>query len=96
MSEELNSNINISTCTFTYSSKKEIENIELIENEEGNFIEVTSVITNPISYGYLSFNKKNMLKERYGIVDGKIKLIKSINGIEEPGYYVPPTINWEE
>lgn len=91
-------NIITSTSTFIYDIKKEIENVEFLENEEGNFIEVTSIITNLMPYGYLNFGpaKRNMLKERYGIVDGKIQLVKSINGIEEPGYYVPPTVNWEE
>lgn len=89
-------NIITSTCTFIYDIKKEVENVELIENEEGNFIEVISIITNPAPYGYLTTNNKHMLKERFGIVDGKIQLVKSINGVEIPGYYVAPTINWEE
>ena len=98
MPNELNSNITTSTSTFIFEIKKEVENVELIENEEGNFIEVTSIITNPMPYGYLtiSSNNRHMLKERFGIVDGKIQLVKSISGVEIPGYYVAPTINWEE
>ena len=98
MSQELSSTITTSTNTFIFEIKKEVENVELIENEEGNFIEVTSIITNPSPYGYLtvSSNNRHMLKERFGIVDGKIQLVKSINGVEIPGYYVAPTINWEE
>ncbi len=98
MSQELSSTITTSTNTFIFEIKKEVENVELIENEEGNFIEVISIITNPAPYGYLtiSSNNRHMLKERFGIVDGKIQLVKSISGVEKPGYYVPPTVNWEE
>lgn len=86
------------TATFVYNDKKEVEKVEFIENEEGNFIEVISSITPSIQIysGLFNCNNKSMLKERYGVVDGKIQLIKSISGLETPGHYVPPTINWEE
>ena len=87
------------TSTFVINTKKTIEKVEFIENEEGNFIEVTSaeepILNCAITYTFYNSNRC-MIKERYGVVNGKIQLIKTINGIENPGYYVLPTFEWEE
>jgi hypothetical protein len=86
------------TATFVYNDKKEVESVEFIENDEGNFIEVISSLTSSIQIYSGSFNSssKSMIKERYGIVDGKIQLIKTISGLETPGHYVPPSTEWSE
>lgn len=90
--------ITTSTSTFVYHSERNIEDVKFIENDEGNFIEITYNITSDFqihtSYSYPP--KRVMLKERYGVVDGKMKLIKTISGTETPGHYVPPSIEWEE
>lgn len=88
-----------STCTtLTNQYDKKLEGVEFIENEEGNFMEITysHSPTVFISYSYGTSNGKYMSKERYGVVDGKINIIKTIKGIETPGYYVEPNIEWEE
>jgi hypothetical protein len=41
-------------------------------------------------------NKTKMRKEIYGSLDGKLQLIKAIEGHENPGYYVDPEIEWED
>ena len=86
------------TATFVYNDKKEVESVEFIENDEGNFVEVISSLTSSIQIYSGSFNNssKSMIKERYGIVDGKIQLIKTISGLETPGHYVPPSTEWSE
>ena len=90
--------VTTTTATFVYNDKKEVESVEFIENDEGNFIEVISSLTSSIQIYSGSFNNssKSMIKERYGIVDGKIQLIKTISGLETPGHYVPPSTEWSE
>jgi hypothetical protein len=87
------------TSTFALSYEKKVESVQFIENKEGNFMEITYSIT-PNFNIYTSFNltsgHKSMIKERYGVVKGKMQLIKTISGKENPGYYVPPNIEWEE
>jgi hypothetical protein len=90
--------VTTTTATFVYNDKKEVESVEFIENDEGNFIEVISSLTSSIQIYSGSFNSssKSMIKERYGIIDGKIQLIKTISGLETPGHYVPPSTEWSE
>ena len=85
--------------TFTISSEKKVEDVKFIENEEKNFIEIIySLIPTYNIHTSFSVNcgNKSMIKERYGVVNGKIQIIKTISGSETSGYYVPPTIEWEE
>lgn len=85
-----------STSTFIVNTTKEIKSTRFIENESGNIIEVISEITSPYMNSIYFNNNKSMLKEIYGAVDGKIQLIQSITGKLKEGYYVPPTVDWNE
>lgn len=90
------------TDTFTFQETRKLIDSKFIENKEGNFIEMTYEII-PYPYmttitvsGVFSEPRKSLLKEVYGVKDGQIQLLKSIKGIENPGYYVPPATEWEE
>lgn len=86
------------TNTFMLSYTKKVESVELIENEEGNFIEVISheyPANGNFSYSF-NIPGRTMVKERYGIINGKLQLLKTIRGYEQPGYYTPPVIEWKE
>lgn len=87
-----NNNIPITiTNTFVINYNKKVLKTEFIENEEGNFIEViSSIVSNS------PFVTSNLVKERYGILNGKLQLVKTIHGNETPGYYVEPQMNWDE
>jgi hypothetical protein len=100
-SENFGAGITTSTTTFIIQNSRKVESVQFIENEEGNFMEV--VYRETPNYNYVTtivfnstYNSERMVKERYGVVDGKMQLIKTIYGSESPGYYVPPTVNWEE
>lgn len=85
-------------CFPTYTRK--LESVNFVQNNEGNFMEIIykEIPNQQITYT-VTWNvtpKTRMVKERYGVVDGKMQLIKTVVGTEEPGYYVPPTIEWEE
>ena len=86
-------------CIPTYTRK--LESVDFIKNEEGNFMEVVysetpnQQITYTVTWS-VPCPGKRMVKERYGVLDGKMQLIKTIIGTEEAGYYVPPSIEWEE
>lgn len=96
--------LNITTnSTFILTEKRELRDSKFIQNEEGNFIEITYEITNPYLYGTTAINfsytqtpTKSIVKERYGVFDNKLQLLKTIKGQEKPGYYVESTIEWEE
>lgn len=78
--------------TYNITSVKKVCDIKLIENEEGNFIEVISSFEPTL---YLNSGKP-YVKERYGVVDGKITLIKTISGTEKPAHWVQSDIEWAE
>lgn len=87
------------TSTFVIQCTRKVEDVQFIENEEGNFIEI--IYSESPNYSFTSTyisntNFKTMVKERYGVAEGKLKLIKTIRGTETPGYYVPATTQWEE
>jgi hypothetical protein len=86
-----------STSTYIIQSSKTLRETHVINNEEGNFIEL---IYEETMHNYFYVNgaspDKRMIKERYGVKDGKLQIIKTIYGTETPGYYVPPSIEWEE
>lgn len=88
------------TSTFTIQTQREVQDVKFIENEEGNFLEIIYKETQ--NYGgittviYAGYPMNCMVKERYGVVDGKMQLIKTIRGTESAGYYVPPSVEWEE
>ena len=89
------------TSTFIIQDTKQVESVEFIENEEGNFMEITYSLTPNYNITYtvtwtVNPPAKRMVKERYGVVNGKMQLIKTIYGKENPGYYVPPSVEWEE
>lgn len=91
------------SSSFNIQYEKKLESATFIEQEIGNVIEmVYSLVQIPgsyITYTYYPYNstpKKSMIKEIYGVVDGQMVLIQTIKGYEEPGYYVEPTIEWEE
>ena len=91
------------SSSFNIEYEKKLESAKFIEQEIGNVIEmVYSLVQSSsphITYTYYPYNstpKKSMIKEIYGVVDGQMVLIQTIKGYEEPGYYVEPTIEWEE
>lgn len=91
-------NTSSTTSTFNISNlpyNKKLEGVQVIEKEEENFIEIT-YSQEPTYFTYPSSSKKIMLKEIYGVLDGKLQLVKTIKGLENPGYYVEPEIEWEE
>jgi len=89
------------TNTFIITDTKKLLDSKLIETKDGNLIEmIYEIIPNygtVITHVGLNFeSKKSLLKEIYGVKDGKLQLLKSIKGVENPGYYVPPSKEWEE
>ena len=89
---------NTTTSTVTQGFRKEFKFAQFVENKNGNFIEMIyeEIPTILINYGYGFTPKKHMLKEIYSVVDGQLKISKEIRGVEEPGYYVEPVIEWNE
>lgn len=86
-----------STSTFIIQPSKKLVDTQVINNNEGNFIELIYEETmQNYFYANGTHPDKRMIKERYGVKDGKLELIKTIFGTETPGYYVPPSIEWEE
>jgi len=89
------------TSCFMLTYSRTLERVEHIHNDEGNFIEITYREEPNQHFSYTTTwvvpnPPTRMVKERFGVVDGKLQLIKTILGKEEPGYYVPPNIEWEE
>lgn len=89
------------TTTFTFSEQKTLISSKFVEDNELNYIEmIYEVTTFPFISNtgafYNTTTEKSMLKEIYSVKDGKLQLIRSIKGVEKPGYYVPPTTDWEE
>lgn len=85
------------TGTFTLFPQKHVVDTKFIENEEGNFIEVTYKVT----YAYQIWvgnqpPQSTCIKERYGVKDGKLQLIKTIEGKYVPEHTVPESYEWEE
>lgn len=87
-----------STLNIQYSKK--VESVQFIENTEGNFIEITYSVESNYNNCTITYvippTGKSMLKEIYGVVNGKMQLIKTITGTERAGYYVGPTVEWDE
>ena len=88
------------TGTYTYmpTYNKKLRDTKVLETSEGMLIEIVyEMVPNQIiSYGYFQNNKTKMRKEIYGSLEGKLQLIKVIEGYENPGYYVDPEIEWSE
>lgn len=84
----------VTSGTYNITNVKKVCDIKLVENEEGNFIEVISCFEPGLSL-YVN-SSKSYTKERYGVIDGKITLIKTISGTEKPAYLVRPDIEWAE
>ena len=90
------------SSSFNIQYEKKLESSQFIEQEIGNIIEmVYSLVQSSgpyITYTHYPYStpKKSMIKEIYGVVDGQMVLIQTIKGYEEPGYYVEPTVEWEE
>lgn len=87
------------TGTYTYmpTYNKKLRDTRIVETSEGMLIEIVyEMIPNMLSYFGYNSPKTKMRKEIYGSLDGKLQLIKAIEGYENPGYYVDPEIEWEE
>lgn len=91
-----------SSGTFIIQDTKKLIDSKFIEKKGENLIEMTyeivpyPYITTISTTGVFSEPRKNLLKEVYGVKDGQLQLLKSIKGVENPGYYVPPATEWEE
>ena len=98
---ELGTATSTSTGTYTLTNcfREEFRSAQFIEKEKGNFIEMVyeKVPTVIISSGW-SFDtpKKAMIKKIYGVKNGKLQLVNTIEGIEEPAHYVEAIIEWKE
>lgn len=93
------SNNTTTTSTFVITYTKKVESTRFVENEKGNYFEVISeeVPSHYISHGWTTTTPgRTMVKDIYGIKDGKIQIINTVRGVEQPGYYVEPSIDWEE
>lgn len=94
----------MTTSSYVYPQyNKKLHDTKFIETDEGNFIEITYYLEQVGGYitytttGLLNSSpKQKVLKEIYGISKGKLQLINTISGIENPGYWVEPDIEWEE
>ena len=88
------------TNAFVITYTKKVESTRFIENDRGNYFEVISeeVPSGYITHGYITTTTpgRSMIKDIYGIKDGKIQIINTIRGTEQPGYYVEPDIEWLE
>lgn len=89
------------TGTFYFTPSRKVESVQHVDTPEGNVIEIVYRET----YSYPNYTitiwptpgpGERMVKETWGVVRGKLQLIKTVYGVEEPGYYVPPTTVWEE
>jgi hypothetical protein len=92
-------NTSTTTSSFIVTYTKKVESTRFVENEKGNYFEVISeeVPSHYITHGWTTTTPgRSMVKDIYGIKDGKIQVISTIRGIEQPGYYVEPDIEWEE
>jgi len=95
----INGTSTTTTSTFVITYTKKVESTRFVENEKGNYFEVISeeVPSHYITHGWTTnIPGRSMVKDIYGIKDGKIQVINTIRGIEQPGYYVEPDIDWEE
>lgn len=88
------------TITLNFHPLRKLESTRFCEKENGNFIEMIfretpnyNMTTGHLTYGC---PQEYMVKEIYGVVDGKLQLISTIRGTERPGYYVEPIVEWEE
>lgn len=91
-------NTSTTTSSFIVTYTKKVESTRFVENEKGNYFEVISeeVPSHYITHGWTTTTPgRSMVKDIYGIKDGKIQVISTIRGIEKPGYYVEPDIEWE-
>lgn len=89
------------TDIVSFLPTKVLIDTKFIQTEEANYIEmIYKVYPAPFNITYTVTwsvpQKEEMLKEVYGVIDGKLQLIKSIKGTETAAHYVPATINWEE
>lgn len=81
------------TSTFINPVTRILKNTDVINNSDGTFIELTY---EEIPYYQFNYTQKNIVKDIYGVKGGKLCIIKTIRGKEIPGYYVEPSIEWEE
>ena len=92
------SSTSTSSTLFLNQYSRELQGVEFIQNDEGNFMEITYKLAQSLTYT-VTWNinpPQRMIKERYGVVNGKMQLIKTIQGEETSGYYVPSSVEWEE
>ena len=85
---------------FDTSSPITIESFEYKTTDDGNFIEVVKrQAPNPnvtLAVWPPRPQVDSVWKEIYGVVDGKLELIRTIQGTVTPGHYVDEQIDFEE
>jgi len=92
-------NTSTTTSSFVITYTKKVESTRFVEDGKENYFEVISeeVPSHYITHGWTTTTPgRSMIKDIYGIKDGKIQIINTVRGIEQPGYYVEPDIEWEE
>lgn len=84
------------TFTFILTPHRVHKNTEVVTKDGVLNIEITyeEVVQN---YFYTNGSpyQKNIVKDIYGVANGKLEIIKTIRGKEIEGYYVPAAIEWD-
>lgn len=88
------------TCMINLYPQRTLISSQFIKKESGNFIEMIYKETfnnfgTTVTYTNY-YPQETMVKEIYGVKDGKLELVNVIKGKEVPGYYIPATVVWEE
>ena len=83
------------TSTFILTPQRVHKSTEVVTKDGVLNIEITYEETVQ-NYFYTGAPfPKTMVKDIYGVSDGKLEIIKTIRGKEIEGYYVPATIEWD-
>lgn len=84
------------TSTFILTPHRVHKNTEVVTKDGVLNIEITyeEVVQNYF-YSNGSPYQKTIVKDVYGVTNGKLEIIKTIRGKEIEGYYVPASIEWD-
>lgn len=87
------------TSTFVLTNERKLESSKFIQTKKGNFIEMVYEVVSSFQITYFpTVNPtRRLVKEIYGVAsNGKLELLNTIDGVEQPGHWVEPTIDWKE
>jgi hypothetical protein len=96
-------NINIGTSTSTtngvdqmYYGKNLVNAIVTLETVELHYIRRAKFTYTTNSFGYQQYNADLAIKEIYGCQDGKLTLLKTVNGKVKPPYQVEEELVFDD